>query len=183
MCCLNFELYMGSLSRLYLSDSRSLCHDYHRNNITLVIDRNKRGNTGKEYNKKEHLNEDGVPVCTAGHPIIYHGYAFGRWRKKFRCSLAIRKIASCPFQDPCSTSSYGRAVYVADGGDAGPLVYRSDKWKQIYKNRTSTERINNHVLNNYNLHSMCIRNNKAKFAFFAIMVAINIHLDSWINVE
>ena len=38
-------------------------------------------------------------------------------------------------------------------------------------------------LNNYNLHSMRIRNNKAKFAFFAIMAGINIHLDSWINVE
>lgn len=158
---------------------------FRRNNITPVIDRNKRRNTGKEYNEKEHLNEDSVPVCTAGHPMIYHGYALGRCRKKFRCPLAMGKIASCPFQDSCSTSSYGRTVYVADGddaGNAGPLVYRSDKSKQIYKNRTSTERINNHVLNNYNLHSMRIRN-KAKFAFFAIMAGINIHLDSWINVE
>ena len=159
---------------------------FRRNNITPVIDRNKRRNTGKEYNEKEHLNEDGVPVCTAGHPMIYHGYDPSRCRKKFRCPLAMGKIASCPFQDSCSTSSYGRTVYVADGDDArnaGPLVYRSDKWKQIYKNRTSTERINNHVLNNYNLHSMRIRNNKAKFTFFAIMAGINIHLDSWINVE
>ena len=95
------------------------------------------------------------------------------------------KITLCLFQDSCSTSSYGRTVYVADGddaGNAGPLIYRSDKWKQIYTNRTSTERINNRVLNNYNLHSMRIRN-KAKFAFFAIMADINIHLDSWINVE
>ena len=37
------------------------------------------------------------------------------------------------------------------------------------------------ILNNYNLQ-LRIRN-KAKFAFFAIMAGINIHLDSWINVE
>ena len=156
-----------------------------RNNITPVIDRNKRRNTGKEYNEKEHLNEDGVPACTAGHPMIYHGYDPGRCRKKFRCPLAIGKITSCPFQDSCSTSSYGRTVYVADGddaGNAGPLVYRSDKWKQIYKNRTSTERINNHVLNNYNLQHMHVRN-EAKFAFFAIMAGINIHLDAWSDID
>lgn len=117
--------------------------------------------------------------------MIYHGYDPGRCMKKFRCPLVMGKITSCPFRDSCSTSSYGRTVYVADGDDArnaGPLVYRSDKWKQIYKNRISTERINNRVLNNYNLHNMCIRN-KAKFAFFAIMAGINIHLDSWINVK
>ena len=60
------------------------------------------------------------------------------------------------------------------------LSYRSDKWKQIYKNRTSTERINNRVLNNYNLQHMRIYN-KAKHAFFAIMADINIHLNARIK--
>ena len=148
-----------------------------------MIDHNARNKTAKQYDEKEHLNADGIPVCAAGHTMIYNGYDPGRHRKKYRCPLACGKITSCPFQDECSTSSYGRTVYVNDGDEArnnGPLSYRSDKWKQTYKNRTSTERINNRVLNNYNLQHMRIRN-KAKFAFFAIIAGINIHLDAWIK--
>ena len=95
------------------------------------------------------------------------------------------KIDSCPHSATCSSSSYGRTVYINDGDDAknaGPLVYRSDKWKEIYKNRTSTERINNRVLNDYSLHKMKIRD-KAKHAFFAVIAGINIHLDTWIKCE
>lgn len=165
------------------ADSTAIYEFFHDHNITPVIDHNARNKTAKQYDEKEHLNTDGIPVCAAGHTMIYNGYDHGRHRKKYRCPLACGKITSCPFQDECSTSSYGRTVYVNDGDEArnnGPLSYRSDKWKQIYKNRTSTERINNRVLNNYNLQHMRIRN-KAKFAFFAIMAGINIHLDAWIK--
>ena len=167
------------------ADSTAIYQYFHSNSIIPVIDRNPRRKTDKQYDEKEHLNEDGVPVCAAGHPMIYHGYDPNRCRKKYRCPLAMGKIESCPFQDSCSTSSYGRTVYVVDGDDArnaGPLPFKSDKWKQIYKNRTSTERINNRVLNNYNLQHMHVRN-EAKFAFFAIMAGINIHLDAWSDID
>lgn len=167
------------------ADSTAIYQYFRTNNIIPIIDRNLRGKTDKEYVEKEHLDLNGVPVCSAGHAMIYCGYDHTRSRKKFRCPLAMGKISSCPFQDTCSTSSYGRTVYVNDGDDAknaGPIVYKSDKWKQIYKNRTSTERINNRVLNNYNLQHMHIRN-KAKHAFFAIMAGINIHLDAWIKID
>lgn len=88
-------------------------------------------------------------------------------------------------KENCSSSSYGRVVYINDGDDArngGPIVYKSDKWKQIYKNRTSTERINNRVLNDYHLHQMFIRD-EAKHAFFSIFSCINIHLDAWVQDE
>ena len=83
----------------------------------------------------------------------------------------------------CSTSSYGRVSYINDGDsarNAGPLSYKSETWKKIYRNRTSTERINNRVLNHYHLHQMRIRN-KDKHAFFTIFACINIHLDAWIK--
>lgn len=88
-----------------------------------------------------------------------------------------------PFADQCSTSSYSRVSYINDGDstrNAGPLSYKSETLKKIYKNRTSTKRINNHVLNHYHLHQMRIRN-KDKHAFFTIFTCIHIHLDAWIK--
>ena len=92
-------------------------------------------------------------------------------------------ISSCPFVDQRSTSSYGSVSYINDGDfarNAGPLSYKSVTWKKICRNRTSTERINNRVLNHYHLHQMRIRN-KDKLAFFTIFVCIHIHLDAWIK--
>lgn len=165
------------------ADCTAIYEYFHRPNITTLIDHNARNKATRQYDEKEHMTADGIPVYTAGHTMIYDGYDPNRHRKKYRCPLACGKIASCPFQDECSTSSYGRTVYVNDSDQArntDQLSYRSDRWKQIYKNRTSTARTNNRVLNNYKLQHMRIRN-KAKFAFFDIMAVTNIHLDDWIK--
>ena len=64
--------------------------------------------------------------------------------------------------------------YINDGDEpryGGPFRYRSDKWNKIYKNRTSTKRVNNRVLNDYHLHQMKIRD-YAKNGFFSIMAGI-----------
>lgn len=167
------------------ADSLAIYQFFRLHNITPVIDRNVRRESKKDYSEKEHINENGIPVCCEGQEMIYFGYDVARGRKKYRCPLAMGKIDSCPHSATCSSSSYGRTVYINDGDDAknaGPLVYRSDKWKEIYKNRTSTERINNRVLNDYSLHKMKIRD-KAKHAFFAVIAGINIHLDAWIKCE
>lgn len=166
------------------SDSLSIFQFFRHKNIIPIIDRNQR-KAGKNPFEKYDLNENGVPVCKNGTPMYNFGYDVQRQRRKFRCPLAVGKISSCPFKDECSSSSYGRTVYVNDGDDIrlfGEVPYRSDKWKKIYKNRTSTERINNRILNDYHLHQMRIRN-KSKQAFFAIFAGINIHLDAWIKDE
>lgn len=97
-----------------------------------------------------------------------------------RFPFAMGKIDHCDHKDECSLPNYGRVIYVNDADDArydGPLQYKSDKWKHIYKNHTSAERINNRDLNNYHLHLMYVRG-FAKNAFFFIMAGINIHLDA-----
>ena len=117
--------------------------------------------------------------------MIYFGYDIQRDRKKYRCPLAMGKIKECPYKEQCSSSDYGRVIYINDGDEpryGGPLRYRSDKWNKIYKNRTSTKRVNNRVLNDYHLHQMKIRD-YAKNGFFSIMAGINIHLDAWIKLE
>jgi len=167
------------------SDSLPIYQYYRLNHIIPVIDHNPRRDSSKADPEKNHLSKNGIPICDAGLEMINYGYDAQRCRHKFRCPLAMGKIDHCDLRDQCSSSAYGRVVYINDGDDArnsGPLLYRSDKWKQIYKNRTSTERINNRVLNDYRLHQMRIRNG-AKNAFFAIFAGINIHLDAWIKNE
>lgn len=48
------------------TDSTAIYQFFYSNSIIPVIDRNPRRKTEKQYDEKEHLNEDGVPVCVAG---------------------------------------------------------------------------------------------------------------------
>lgn len=165
------------------ADSLPIYQFFQHNNIIPIIDHHPRRESSRDYVEKVHLNNDGIPICLANIPMHNYGYDVQRCRKKYRCPLVMGDIESCPHQDICSTSSYGRVAYVNDGDSArfaGPVSYKSDTWNKIYNNRTSTERINNRVLNDYNLQNMRIRGN-SKYAFFTIFACINIHLDAWIK--
>jgi hypothetical protein len=109
------------------------------------------------------------------------GYDKSKMATKYRCALKKGKISSCPFKEECTKSDYGRVVKVYDKTNLklfGPVMYKSEQWKEIYKNRTSTERINNRVLNDYGVHSLTCRNGSKHF-FFILMAGINIHMDAW----
>ena len=161
--------------------------------IAPIIDLNKRRmaqfknlvDGEKDYT----INENGIPVCRAGHEMAFDGSDYGRMRDKYRCPLRrhnrnSKKIDSCPF-DNCSDSSFGRVVYTFMKDNPryfGPVPRGSQKYKDIYKNRTCTERINKRILNDYCLHSMHVRD-YAKIAFFMLVACINIHLDAWIKMK
>lgn len=165
------------------SDALPIYQFLHLNNIIPVIDHNKRSK--KENLNDEYINQDGIPVCKNKCNMVYAGYEATRERKKYRCPLALGKISSCPYVEECCSSTYGKTKYVKDNYDirsAGPLSYKSDSWKKIYKNRTSTERINNRILNDYKLHQLRVRD-LAKNAFFSFIACINIHLDVWNKLE
>lgn len=162
-------------------------HNYLRSlNIVPIIDINCRRKDKDPFASYKNLNSDGVPVCMNNIPMIYNGYESKKHRTKYRCPLAMGRIASCPHkQECCPNSAYGKIRYIKDADDIklfGPVPFKSPKWKEIYKNRTSTERMNNRILNDYHLHSMKIRN-RAKFFFFTIFAGINIHLDAMIKVS
>ena len=53
----------------------------------------------------------------------------------------------------------------------------TDAYKKIYKQRTATERINNHILTDYDLHRMFIHT-KEHYSFMTTMIGICIHLDA-----
>ena len=113
-------------------------------------------------------------------------YDYSRYRKKFRCPLKHAKINFCPFASTGANSPYGRIIYVKDKENEprsqGPVLYKSEKWKELYKGWTSTERVNDVVLNTYSLHKMHVHNG-AKNGFFAIIAGIYMHLDARIKFE
>ena len=105
------------------------------------------------------IDKDGTPICQAGYRMVYRGYCSGRSRCKWRCPLACRKVDDCPCRDKCSKSPYGRCVYTKPEWDARlypPVARGTREYKKIYKDRTSCERVNNRILNDYHLHTMGI---------------------------
>lgn len=152
-----------------------------RNHVVPIIDQNKRCTS---VNQKQ-LDENGDPVCDAGFSMVKFGYDKTRYRIKYRCPLALGKIDHCPNEDKCRSSEYGKTAYVKtldSPRDNLPVQYRSDRWLNIYKNRTCTERINTRILNDYKQHGTYVREG-AKHAFLAIFNAINIHMDAWYKLE
>lgn len=131
----------------------------------------------------ERLNERGVPVCAAGHEMRRDGYDRSKMATKYRCPYAVGAVDSCDRWGVCTKSPYGRVVRTYDRTDYklfGPVPYKSDRWRDIYRDRTCTERVNNRVLNDYKVHSLTCRNGPKHFLFI-VMACMNIHLDAWLK--
>ena len=117
--------------------------------------------------------------------MVYAGSCPGRSRIKWRCPVACGKEDSCPCKEPCSSSPYGRCVYTKPDWDIRlyPSVTRgTDEYIKIYNNRTSSERLNNRVLNDYHIHDMQIHGKK-RYSFFTMIACINIHLDARLKTQ
>ena len=183
---INQELHPEFMCFDSASDSYDIYEYLRHKNITPVIDWNKRTAGSKNpYAAYELINEHGIPVCQNGTEMVRDGYDKSKMATKYRCPFKKGKIDSCPYADQCSKSDYGRVVKIYDKTNLklfSPLMFGSDAWKTVYKNRTSTERINNRILNDYGLHDSSSRNGSKHF-FFMILAGINIHMDAWAKAE
>lgn len=153
-------------------------------NIAPFIDLNHTVGRKPSYPTAVSINKNGVPICIGGHEMINNGYCKNRSRIKWRCPLKCGKTNFCSCLNSCSDSSYGRVIYTKPDWDLRlftPVPRGSKEFKEIYKNRSSSERINNRILNDYHLHEMKIRSKK-RFSFFAMMIGINIHLDARVKI-
>lgn len=149
--------------------------------IIPLIDINKRNTGNNMYESHLGISQNGRPLCLANREMISDGRDYSRQRHKFRYPEYSHKNQSCPFKDTCSSSPFNRTIYIKFNTDIklfGPIPYRSDKWKEIYKDRTSCERINNRILNDYDLLNIRTHGRKRNF-FFLILIGINIHLDAY----
>lgn len=131
------------------------------------------------------IDSDGTPICQAGYRMLYWGFCSGRSRCKWRCPVACGKQEKCSCCDSCSQSPYGRCVYTKPSWDVRlytPVARGTEEYKTIYNNRTSSERVNNRILNDYHLHDMRIHTRK-RYSFFAMIAGINIHLDARLKMN
>ena len=157
-----------------------LCREW---DINPFIDLNSNRGRPETIPKRLNIDKDGTPMCNAGFRMIYWGYSPSRHDCKWRCPVACRKEDKCTCEVPCSPSSYGRCIYTKPDWDIRlytPVPRGTDEYKKTYNNRTSSERINNRILNDYHLHDMRIHGKK-RYSFFAMIAGINIHLDARIK--
>ena len=148
-------------------------------NMEPFIDLNPKG-IPKSIPDTINVNSEGIPLCNAGYEMTRAGYCKDRCRIKWRCPLKTGKQTTCNCMDICSPSPYGRVVYTKPSWDKRlyPSVAReSAGWKAVYKCRTSCERINNRILNDYRLHEMRIHGKK-RYSFLTMLICANIHLDA-----
>lgn len=148
--------------------------------IRPFIDLN--GDVGRKatYPPALRITNKGVPICLENQEMVYHGFCKNRSRIKWRCPLAMGKITYCSCKDSCSPSPYGRVIYTKPNWDLRlftPVPRGSKEFKAIFNSRTCSERINNRILNDYNLHSARIQGKK-RFSIFTMLIGINIHLDA-----
>jgi len=149
------------------------------NNLEPFIDLNPRNSGNTKYNDEFSLSPDCKPVCKKGLEMYDCGVDYKRGRRKYRCPLAKDGQVNC--DGNCSDSNYGRCVYVytKDNPRLFPPVARdSDRWKSIYKRRTSSERSNKREKVDYLLEAGRHRSSKLwYFRIFTIMMCQ--HLDAW----
>ena len=133
-----------------------------------------------ELNGKE---DEAVPKCTAGLEMKYSGFENARNRHKWACPCP-KGASECPLGQSCTSSRLGAVRHTSPSDDLRmyPRTPRSTKkWKEAYKNRSPSERMNNRFLNDYGLSRIRMKLQR-RYAFFTMLIGINIHLDSWVKM-
>lgn len=126
------------------------------------------------------LNEDGIPCCPHDETLAmkYEGTSklkSGVTRYKFVCPKIKweknpdtgKYVRVCHCDDPCTTSSCGRMVYIYPEKDlrAYPGTLRgTEEWDTTYKIRTAVERDINHIKENLCLAGRRTQNKKTLHA-------------------
>ena len=146
--------------------------------ISAFIDLNSRAGRPKSIPDNIKIDKNGTPICSAGLKMSPNGYDKSREALMWRCPYSKEHTCKCP--QSCSPAKYGRVVKTKTEWDIRlytDVPRGTDAYKQIYKQRTATERINHRILNDYGLHKMKIHTKK-HYSFFAMIIAICLHLDA-----
>lgn len=154
--------------------------------IEPFIDLNPKNHAHFRHMPSLEVNKFGIPRCPAGHLMVYNGFDKKRSRIKWRCpmiagSKRVKREINCP--RPCSPSPYGRTVYTKPHDDLRlftPTPRNSLTWKKVYANRSASERSFKRAKVDYELERCRVRSKEAWF-WRSHLVAINQHLDAWID--
>lgn len=114
--------------------------------INALIDINGRAKTSSNAPDDVTFDKKGHPLCKAGHKMCSWGNNPIKDARKYRCPFKSGRINSCPHAETCSPGSYGRTH---------PRIPRdSNQYKDIYRQRTTCERVNDRVLDDYCLQHL-----------------------------
>ncbi len=173
----------------FLGDSAHDAMSIYRLNMELginpVIDLNARNKGGSSLLGSIGITQDGVPICLAEHPMVNWGFCKDRMRIKWRCPPACGKLDSCSCQNECSKSSYGRVIYTYPNSNYRlftPIPRGTQRWKDIFKKRTSVERTNKRTKVDYALQNTKART-KCHMAWRVLLSFVNQHADAWLQTS
>lgn len=149
-------------------------------NINALIDINARSTKAEGLSNDIHFDKQGHPRCKGDFTMAPWGFDPIKNAHKYRCPQRGGHVTHCPYINECSSSPYGRTIYVRDNQDLRfqPRIPRdSDQYKAIYSERTACERVNARVLNDYQLQFLRIRGTD-HFSFWTMLIGICIHLEA-----
>lgn len=155
----------------------SLLHEW---DIKAFIPLNETNKGNFKYPTQLNIDDKGTPICMAGHKMVNWGFNKDRCRIKYRCPFAVGKVDSCSCKEQCSPSDYGRCIYIKPSWDLRLFTQvprGSDEWKEEMNTRTTCERVNKRILNDYGLEASLSRGKKRIF-WRSVIHSINILLDA-----
>lgn len=159
-----------------------LLHKWH---MQAFIPLNETNKDKYKYPPHINVNSKGIPICIGNHTMVNWGYNPNRCRIKYRCPLVLGKIDSCNCKDQCSPSPYGRVIYIKTNWDLRlftEVPRGSNKWKIHMNTRTTSERVNKRLLNDYSLEQSHTRGKKRTF-WWSVIHSINILLDARLKLS
>jgi hypothetical protein len=183
----NKSLPLASIDNLILDSAHDNYPTYNflsRHSINAIIALNKTPRGNKIYDSLA-VNPQGIPICKNNCKMTFGGNCKGRHRLKWRCPLATSSVTACEYKASCSSSAYGRTFYTKPDDDPRlfTIVPRgSQKWKDLFKRRSSAERVNTRLLNDYELERHASLSKKV-WSLWTMIHSINIHLDAHVKYK
>lgn len=173
---------LGTVDKILLDaahDAEAIYALLDHQRIEPFIDLNHRGKKKTATDSDISISPQGVPICPIGKEMKPNGFDNIQNRQKWRCPLACGTQNACP--TPCSTATYGRTFHTfkADNLRMFPKTNRqSEKWKLIYKRRTTVERSNKREKIDYKLEAGRHRSTKMWYMrIYGVMMCQ--HIDAW----
>lgn len=149
------------------------------------IDPNLRGAKGRPPSGIYVDPNGGTVTCPAKLKMYNAGWDKTHQCYKFRCPVHVKKcgVACCPLGHECSNSKSGRWYNLYPKGLRADGIARSQtkEWKVEYTSRTTCERLNKRVLNDYGMHKSYARDTNVMF-FMLFACCLNIHMDAWVRI-
>ena len=180
------SLYADLRFRYLLGDSAFDAYALYQLALALgfkpIIDLNKTNSGNRQYAGPLQINEHGIPICPAAREMVYNGFCPDRYRIKWRCpAICGPDKKGKPCDCTCSTKPYGRVIYTKPADD--PRLFTAiprgtQEWKDTFAKRTSVERVNDALKNDY--HAAHSRTRGRRRIFFRLaLAAMRGHLEAW----